>query len=173
MMKPTRILISFLMCAAAIFAGEQTGRRAPGWALPDTKMEFHDLMDYRGKVVVIEFMQTTCEHCANFVPVLQQVQQKYGARVQVLSIVNGAADDMNKVKQYVAGHKITYPILFDQGQMEYSYVRKMQVDNPTVFLVDAAGTIRNDFSYGPLTKSMFEPAAMFAEIDKILGPQKK
>ena len=48
-----RTFISFLLCAAALFAGDQAGRRAPGFALPDSTMKFHDLADYRGKIVLI------------------------------------------------------------------------------------------------------------------------
>src|SRR5215831_3756398 len=71
-------LISFL-AASALFAADFS-RRAPGFSLPDVKTEQHDLADSRGKVVILEFMQTTCPHCAAFADVLEQVQQKYGDR---------------------------------------------------------------------------------------------
>lgn len=164
-----RILISLLLCAAAVFAGEQTGRRAPGWALPDSNFKFVELEDFRGKVIVLEFMQTSCEHCATFAPVLEQVQKKYAGRVQVISVANAGQDDKAKVERFAAGHKLSYPILLDQGQMEVSYVRKIQVSNPTVFLLDQNLVIRDDFSYGPLTKSQFEAASMFRAIDQILA----
>ncbi len=44
----------------------QGARRAPGFALPNSQMKVVDLADYRGKIVVLEFMQTTCPHCAAF-----------------------------------------------------------------------------------------------------------
>ena len=52
--------------------------------------------------------------------VLHKVQEKYGDRVQVLSVVTilgPAAETPDKVKAYVTSHKVTYPILFDMGQI--------------------------------------------------------
>jgi len=164
-----RIPTAILLCAAALFAGESTGRRAPGFALPDSQMNFHDLADYRGKIVLIEFTQTDCPHCATFAPVLNQIQQKYAGKVAILGVVNGPHDGADKVAAYVAGHQIAYPVLFDSGQMEYSYVRKPTVDNPCVFLIDGNGIIRNDWSYSPFTRDIFEGKALFAEIDRLLN----
>ena len=54
-----RTVLSTLLCAMALFAAEPP-LRAPGFSLPDLKADQHDLADYRGKVVILEFMQTTC-----------------------------------------------------------------------------------------------------------------
>src|SRR4051794_5518625 len=104
-----RILISTLLCAMALCAAEPV-RRAPGFSLPDGKAEQHDLADYRGKVVLLEFMQTTCPHCAAFTSVLDKVQKKYGDKVVILA-VSVPPDNQNTVAAYISGHKITYPIL--------------------------------------------------------------
>jgi peroxiredoxin len=164
-----RLPITILFCAAALFAGENTGRRAPGFALPDSQLNFHDLADYRGKIVLIDFMQTDCEHCATFAPILNQIQQKYAGKVVILAVVNSSHDNGPKVAAYIAGHQITYPVLFDAGQMEYSYVRKPKVDNPCLFLIDGNGTIRNDWSYGPFAADIFEGKGLFTEIDRVLN----
>ena len=96
---------------------------------------------------------------------MNQVQQKYAGKVVILAVVNGQHDDGNKVAAYVAGHQIAYPVLFDSGQMEYSYVRKSTVDNPCLFLIDGNGIIRNDWSYSPFTRDIFEGKSLFAKID--------
>ena len=72
-----RVILATLICAAAVFAAEP-GQRAPGFALMDSKGDIVDLYDFRGKPVIVEFMQTTCPHCASFVSVLDKVQQKFG-----------------------------------------------------------------------------------------------
>src|ERR1039457_1132511 len=138
-----RTILAILLCTAALFAGENSGRRAPGFALPDSKMQIYDLADYRGKIVLIDLMQTTCGHCAPFADVLERVQKKYGDKVAILAVVNSAGDNQNTVAQYISGHGITYPILFDAGQMAYSYLLSMKFDTPHAFLIDADGTIRN------------------------------
>jgi peroxiredoxin len=165
-----RTFACLLLCAAALSAGEHTGRRAPGFALPDSNMKLHDLADYRGKVLVLEFMQTDCSHCNEFATVLSQVEKKYGDKVAVLAIANSGHDNANAVGQYVSKHGIAYPVLFDSGQMEYSYVLKMTIDNPYVFVIDANGVIRDDFGYSAFTKDLFEGNGLFAVIDRALNP---
>ena len=165
-----RFLSVLLLCAAALCAAD-TARRAPGFALLDINGTMHDLADYRGKVVVIEFMQTTCPHCAGFTDILSQVQRKYGDKVVILAVGNPPSDSAATLKQYVTGHRITYPVLFDCGQMAYSYVRRGNIELPAVYIVDGNGMIRGDYSYNVLTKSIFEGNGLFTEIDRILGPQ--
>jgi peroxiredoxin len=162
-----RSILAFLLCALAVSAADAP-RRAPGFALPDTKMEVHDLYDYRGKPVILEFMQTTCGHCASFVPVLQKVQQKYGNKVQVLSVAL-PPDTMSTVAQFVDGHKITYPVLFDMGQAVFSYVRQARVAFPQVYIIDANGMIYAHFEYSVLDRDIFEGNGLFNEIDRMIA----
>jgi peroxiredoxin len=163
-------LLTLLFCAGMALTAQQALRRAPGFALPDAVSgQVRDLYDYRGKVVVLEFMMTTCPHCAAFAEILGEVRQKYAGRVEVISIVNVPADNPNTVKQFVAGHKVSYPILMDMGQMEYSYVLKPNVDLPHVYVIDANGYIRSEYGYGITTRDIFEGHALFAEIDRALN----
>src|SRR5581483_7318999 len=137
------IITTVLFCATVLWAADG-GRRAPGFSLPDPKGQEFDLADYRGKVVILEFMQTTCPHCSAFANVLSQVQQKYGDRVAVLSVVN-PPDDPKSIAAYIAQHRISYPVLMDCGQAAYSYLRSASFDIPHVYLIDGGGTIRQDF----------------------------
>ena len=164
-----RTIPVILLGVAALMAADNANRRAPGFALPDSRMQVHDLADYRGKLVVLEFMQTTCPHCATFAGILNEVQQKYGDRVVILAVANSAQDNQTTVAQYISGHKVRYPILFDAGQMAYSYFLSQSFDNPHIYLIDAYGTIKSDFGYGPMTKEIFEGKALFAEIDRVLS----
>jgi peroxiredoxin len=171
-----RTILALLLSAAALFAGDNSGRRAPGFALPDSRMQIYDLADYRGKIVLLEFMKTDCPHCAAFADVLDRVQQKYGDKVAILAVVNSQKDNQNTVAQYISSHRITYPVLFDASQMQYSYMRSMSFDTPHVFLIDGGGTIRNDWGYGLLTRDIFEGNGLMPEIDSLLpakaAPQK-
>ncbi len=167
-----RTILAVLLCTGALFAaGENSGRRAPGFALPDSKMQVFDLADYRGKIVLLELLQTNCGHCATFADVLERVQQKYGDKVAILAVVNSRGDDRNSVARYISGHRVTYPILFDAGQMAYSYVRSMTFDTPHVFLIDARGTIENDWGYSLTTRDIFEGNGLISEIDSLLASQ--
>jgi thiol-disulfide isomerase/thioredoxin len=159
-------MVAALFLATSIFAADYS-RRAPGFSLPDSKTQLHDLADYRGKVVILEFMQTTCPHCNAFASVLNQVQQKYGDRVQILSVVN-PPDLQPQVANYTASHKITYPVLFDCGQVAFSYLRSASFDIPHIYLIDGNGGIREEFGYNDSTKDVFEGKGIFNHLDALL-----
>jgi len=159
-------LVIAVLCAAFL-ASAQLARRAPGFCLPDYKMELHDLADYRGKPVILEFMQTTCPHCEALAGILEKLRHKYGDKVAILAVAN-PPDNQTVVGQFIAAHQIDYPILFDCGQVAYSYLRVQSFSLPQIFLIDAQGTIRNQFSYGSGTREIFEGDGLAAEVDRML-----
>ena len=57
------------------------------------------------------------------------------------------------MNQFIAGHKIDYPVLFDSGQAAYSYILSGKFDLPQVFLIDSQGMIYKQFGYGPLRRT--------------------
>jgi thiol-disulfide isomerase/thioredoxin len=153
-------------------SGELSGRRAPGFALPDPEYKhFYDLQDYRGKVVLIDIMSTTCPHCMLLSTTLENVKQRYGDKVAILSVVL-PPDNQQSVAKYVATNKITLPIVCDMGQMTISYLNakpgQAHLDVPHLFIIDQNGMIRNDFSYAEKDRALFEGPGLFAEIDKLL-----
>jgi peroxiredoxin len=163
-----RLPVSILLCAASVLAADLP-RRAPGFALPDSQMKVFDLYDYRGKVVILELMWTACPHCASFASVLDKAYQKYGDKVQILAVVNSRQDNQDTIAKYAAGHKIAYPILFDAGQMAYSYMLVGLFDLPQVFLIDGSGMLRQHYEYGPMTRDIFEGNGLLAEVDRLLA----
>ena len=82
-----------------------------------------------------------------------------------------AADSVDKrsAEVYISGHQITYPILFDCGQVAYSYLRVVQFDLPQVFLIDAKGMVQHHYEYGPMTRDIFEGDGLSTEIDRLLA----
>jgi len=163
-----------VLCAASVMfaAGGLSNRRAPGFSLMDSSGRQYDLYDYRGKVVLIDVMQTKCPHCKSFMTVLDQGQAKYGNRSAIFSVVN-PPDSAQTVAKYIAETKTKVPMLFDCGQMAISYFKVTPqnpgVDLPHLFVIDANGWIVNDFEYGAATKDIFEGQGLFAEIDRVLA----
>jgi peroxiredoxin len=172
-----RYVFGLLASAALLFAsGELSGRRAPGFSLPDLHGQQHDLQDYRGKIVIVDIIQTTCPHCQQLADVLEKVEAKYGGKVAVLTFAI-PRDTPATVAHFVAEHKVTTPVLFDCGQASAAYL-KATPQNPTVnvphlFLIDGQGMIRNDFAYEFDTRNIFEGDGLYMEIDRLLaGPAK-
>jgi thiol-disulfide isomerase/thioredoxin len=164
-----RNVLLILLSAAALLNAQQQPRRAPGWALPDSKMKIYDLADYRGKIVILEFMQTNCGHCAAAADVLHEVEAQYGSKIQIISVVNSANEKDYTVASYVTGHKVDYPILFDAGQMMFSYTLNPHIDFPHLYVIDGAGNIRFDYTYDVTTRDIFEGKGLSAAIDRVLG----
>jgi len=162
-----RPLFCLLALAITLLAGDLSGRRAPGFSLVDSDFVQHDTQDYRGKILLVEFMQTNCPHCGAFSNILQEVVTRYSGKVAVLAVVN-PPDTTPTVKQYIAQHKLTYPLLFDCGQVAASYVKAQSFDVPHLFVIDAQGMIQNDYGYSPFTRGIFEGRDLFNELDRMV-----
>jgi len=161
--------VLMLLCAATLLFA-QAPKRAPSFCLADTTGQWRDLVDYRGKIVLVEFMQTTCPHCAAFAPKLAAIQQKYGGKVQVLSVAITPPDNPQTMMEFAKGQNLNYPLLIDMGQVAFSYVRSPNLHFPHLYLVDRDGTIRGNWEEGPLAKDIFEGEGLTKEIDKLLAP---
>lgn len=176
----SRAALSLVLALAALLLtptlaqanGERSGRRAPGFALPDGNLNYHDLYDLRGRVVLIEIMQTGCPNCKATALNLERVKKKYGNRVATLTIIN-PPDNQQTVRQFMFDNNISSPMLFDCGQVTASYLM-LTPQNPTIhvphlFLVDKDGMIRNDFAHSEENRNILEKDGLDAEIDKLLA----
>ncbi len=159
-----------LMCALAVFA--QGSRRAPGFSLPDAQSRQHDLQDYRGKWVLIDVMKTECPHCVVFARILEKTKANYRNRLSVLSVVH-PPDNPTTVAQFVAKNGITSPVLFDCGQMAFSYIRpnplNPAIQIPHLFVINPQGFIVADWEYGTTTKDIFEGNGLEKELTRLIG----
>jgi len=162
------VLMASVLCAS----GELSNRRAPGFALPDPEYKhFYDLQDYRGKVVLIDIMTTSCPHCMLLSSTLEKAKEKYGDKLAILSVVL-PPDNQQTVAKYKEVNHVTVPIVCDMGQMTISYLNakpgQAHLDVPHLFIIDKQGTIRNDFAYTEQDRAVFEGPGLFGEIDKLL-----
>lgn len=153
-------------------AGPLAGRRVPSFALPDATLKLHDVLDYRGKPLLIDIMQTTCGHCRSMAPNIERVRTKYAGRIGVLSIVV-PPDTQATVAQFVAKFRVGFPVLFDCGQTTAAILnvtpQNPKIDLPQLVLVDPKGIIREDWTWTESTKSILEGPGVDAAIDKLLA----
>jgi peroxiredoxin len=164
-----------LFLTAACVLSAQSPRRAPGFSLPDLKLQQHDLMDNRGQVVFVDFIQTACPACLKLSAALEEVKAKFGDKVAVITIVN-PPDNQATVARYVATNHVTSSVLFDCGQVTASYV-KVLPDNPVVhfpqlFIVDREGMIRAQTGADGNPAEM-ESKALIAHVEQLLQPAAK
>ena len=57
-----KFVLTLILASAGVLSA-QPARRAPGFSLPDLDYKQYDLADYRGKVVVLDIIQTACPKC--------------------------------------------------------------------------------------------------------------
>ncbi|MGD1070954.1 MAG: TlpA disulfide reductase family protein [Bryobacteraceae bacterium] len=142
-----RVLLAVLLAAlsAAVSAeAQQAPRPAPEFHFhmlqgPDTL-----LSGFRGKVVMVAFLNTGCTHCQHFAQELSQFQKDYGPRgVQVVAAVfdNGARAGLQSFKdQFVRG----FPIGYSDEKTVLSWLGQPVEEGyfvPIVAFVDRKGAI--------------------------------
>jgi len=158
-----------LLCAALTLSGQSlSGRRAPSFALPDSTLRSHDILDSRGHWVLLDFMKTDCPHCRELSKKLEGVKGRYGAKVEILSILIAPPETTATVAKYVADNKLTSAFLFDQGQVAVTYFRATpanpQFDTPHLFAIDPNGMIVRDWN-----QLGVEAPGFLAELDQLLN----
>jgi peroxiredoxin len=165
-------LIAAMLAATFLLpgAGQFSNRRAPGFSLADSQFHQHDTQDYRGKVLLVDIMLTTCPTCNALADTLVQVQKKYGDKLGILSIVT-LPDHFDDAENFSRRHGITWPIVFDSGQVIASYM-EVTPSNPSVhfphlFVIDGSGMIRDD--YGPSEDAPLTVDTLSAAIDRLLS----
>lgn len=159
----------FAIALTLTAAGQFSNRRAPGFSLADSHYRQHDPQDYRGKVLLVDIMQTGCGTCIKLVDVLSQLKVKYGEKLGIISVVT-MPDNFATAEAFIGAHKLTWPMVFDSGQVIASYLEvtpsNPQVHFPHLFVIDKNGMIKNDFDG---TDDKFLTAdALSVEIAKLL-----
>lgn len=165
-------LLLFFVLAVSAMAGPLSGKRVASFTLADATGKYYDVLDFRGKVLLIDIMKTDCPHCQTLSRTLERVKAKYGEKIAVLSIVN-PPDDPTRVSAYIAKYKVTNPVLFDFGQATAAMLKitpqNPSINLPTLLVVDAQGIVRSDLVYDDSQKAIFEGDGLYAVIDKAMG----
>src|SRR5579872_738384 len=145
MRKPLAAFLALLV-AAPFLVAQDVPRGAGEWAIltPDGKQIL--LSSYRGKVVVLAFILTTCPHCQKTTGILSKIQTDWGARgLQVLeSAVQ--ANAIGAVPGFVQTLHPTFPVGYDDNaQMVLDFTgfshSKLPL-MPIVLLIDREGMVR-------------------------------
>lgn len=168
-----RLVLSLLLAPLLSAAGELSNRPAPAFRLLDATGRSVSLADYKGKILVVEFMNTTCPHCQKFAPVLEGVQARFKGKVGVVSIATHP-DNARTVAEFAKTHKVSFPILLDpQNTATMEYLKpgppNYGFSVPHLFLIDASGFIRDDFIENPSNSQFFTPEGFARLVQGYLG----
>jgi peroxiredoxin len=129
---------SLLACATAL-AGDVQGKPAPDFTLDSRSGEPLSLAGYRGQVVMLNFWASWCVPCKQEMPLLEDIQRKYGKLGFTLIGVNVEPDSAaaNKVLEKIP---VSFPIVYDTE----SKVSKLYdvAGMPSSVIIDRKGQVR-------------------------------
>jgi thiol-disulfide isomerase/thioredoxin len=133
----------------------------------------HLLSNYKGKVVVVQFLLTTCQHCQACSQLLNNLQAEYGPRgFQVLgAAVNEATPEM--ARDYAAKFAPGFPVGPLPRQPVLTFMGLSVMDRPgfpQIAVIDRKGQIREQTS-GDINEHqpLQEEAHIRALIEKLLA----
>jgi peroxiredoxin len=125
--------------------GAEVPRKSPEFAvlLPGGKQVL--LSQYRGKVVALEFLFTTCPHCQVASRVMTKLFAEYGPKgFQPLGVAfNDNSDKL--VGEFVKDFGATYPVGFSPRESVLSYLGygpDERLSVPQMVIIDRKGEIR-------------------------------
>jgi peroxiredoxin len=165
-----------LAVLAGMAAGALTGvaaevpRPAPEFVIKLVNGQTALLSQYRGKVVALEFLHTTCPHCQDCSALLEKMSKEYGAKgFQALGVAfNDFANVL--VPDYIKQLGLTFPVgsggrdevltFLQQPVMERFYV-------PQLLFLDRKGVIRAQYPGGDRFFEK-EEVNMRAQIESLL-----
>jgi len=157
-------LLAFLLlfCGLTAAAAELKpwpGGATPPLALQDLAGRLHDLADYRGKVVLVNFWATWCEPCRAEMPSIDRLRRSLQGRpFEVLGV--NLAEPLSRIEKYLDGMPLGFPLLRDRDSAASKAWKARLL--PASYLVGRDGRIRYvaygelDWSSEPVRKAVSE-----------------
>src|SRR5580693_10553665 len=134
----------------------------------------HDLLtSYRGKVVVVQFLFTTCPHCQAYSQLLTKIQGEYGPKgFQALGAAFNEADN-GMVSNYISQYKVGFPVGPIMRDTVLSFLGFSLMDRlvvPQIVLIDKKGQIREQTESNPSAPMPLQDEAhLRSSIEKLLS----
>ncbi|MBM4439133.1 MAG: TlpA family protein disulfide reductase [Candidatus Rokubacteria bacterium] len=116
-----------------------TRAETPSLSLKDLNGAVHQLADYRGRVVLVNFWATWCEPCRDEMPSMQRLKETFaGQTFEVLAVNYG--ENPPRVREFVERERLRLVVLLDPGQ-ETAKAWRVRV-LPGSYLIGRDGRVR-------------------------------
>jgi thiol-disulfide isomerase/thioredoxin len=157
---------------AAAFAAGPVPRPAQALDFTDSTGKHIVLSNLKGKVVVVQFLLTTCPHCQRFSQLLDKLQADYGPKgfQAIGAAVNEATPEM--ARDYHAQYAQAFPV----GPLPEGFVRPflgMSVMErpgfPQIAVIDRKGQIREQTTSENVAQPLQDEAHLRALVEKLLA----
>lgn len=173
-----RLLTTFAAVAAfgvSALAAPPAPRLAKNLEVNDPSGSHYQLSNYKGKVVVVQFLFTTCPHCQAFSAMLSKLQTEYGPRgFQALGLAFNEEANANTIRAYQAQNHVNFPIGVTPRDtvldfMQFSAIKRLVV--PQIAVIDRKGMIVEETEQDPSNPAPLQDEThLRSVIEKALGP---
>jgi cytochrome c biogenesis protein CcmG, thiol:disulfide interchange protein DsbE len=140
--KEARFALEFVTphkAEAPIITGHEVGDRAPDFKLLTIDGKETSLSEYRGKIVLLNFWQSSCPACAEETPYIQAVFDTWpGDKLKILAV--SVEERPVFVQTFLDSRGLTFPVLLDSdGSVSSTYDISTF---PSTFFINADGIIK-------------------------------
>jgi thiol-disulfide isomerase/thioredoxin len=164
------VVTPFLALVALTAIAMEVGKPAPALTIQRVGNPAVQVNQYKGKVVALAFMLTTCPHCQNLTRVLSAINKEYeGKGVQILGCAFND-DAAALLPQFIQTTGANFPVGYCTrdvvlNYLQYSILKSLYV--PHMVFLDKKGVVQGDY----LGESEFmqnPDKNIRAELDKLI-----
>jgi thiol-disulfide isomerase/thioredoxin len=162
----TTICVSLASIAVAM----DVGKPSPPLAIQQLHGPAIDLSQYKGKVVALAFIDTTCPHCQHLTQLLNMISKQYAGKP--VQFVECAFNDgaQQALPQFVQQFQPNFPVGFCTRQtvinyLSYPVLQPLYV--PHMVFLDRRGIVRGDY-LGESDFMSHPDVRIPAELDELL-----
>jgi peroxiredoxin len=144
------ISVLTLACLAALtpLPGADTPRPAPNYTIKLISGQPVPLSSYRGKVVALLFVSTTCPHCQETCRLMNSLRKEYGPRGFEAAAVAFNPMARMLLPEFIQKSGATFPVGYDDSDPVYSFLQRptiLQTFVPIMVFIDRQGLIRGQY----------------------------
>lgn len=132
---------------------------APTFTLTDQYGNVHNLEDYKGKTVFLNFWATWCPPCRQEMPDIQAVYEEYGYNKEDLIVLGvagpglGNEGSIDEITAFLEDNGYTFPVVMDKTGFVFYYYGISAY--PTTFMIDQNGNVFG-YAQGALTRDIMD-----------------
>lgn len=129
----------------------EIGAKMPEFKLTDLNGDTHELSDYKGKIVVINFLSKDCPWSRGAEPAVSGLAGQYVEKSNVvfIGIDSNAGTTRDAMAKYASSVPIPYPIALDEGN---AYADSLGATRtPEIYIVAPDGTLAYHGAYDDRT----------------------
>ena len=163
------LILIFVIMSFSVFAAKSNKKddvKLPNIVLYDQYGKKHNIEEYKGKVVVINFWATWCGYCVEEMPAFEKVYKEFGSNkkdVIILGVagpktkqnLNNVDVEKDKIILFLNKNKIAYPTLMDETGKSFDDYKVRAL--PMTYVINKDGYLEG-FVNGAITDEQLRKA---------------